>query len=133
MTAWLAKDSIDIGIVTNDAEAAVGFYRDVLGFVDQGETPMPGGSMHKLLCGASVIKIVQPRKPTSASAPPGGIHGATGYRYWSIHITDIAAMVDKCEAAGRPVAVPVTELRPGVSIAIVEDPDGNWVEFVQGG
>jgi hypothetical protein len=25
---------------------------------------------------------------------------------------------------------PVREIRPGVTIAIVEDPDGNWVEFL---
>ena len=27
--------------------------------------------------------------------------------------------------------MPVREIRPGVSISIVEDPDGNWVEFLQ--
>jgi catechol 2,3-dioxygenase-like lactoylglutathione lyase family enzyme len=39
--------------------------------------------------------------------------------------------VAACEAAGRKVVVPITELRPGITIAIVEDPDGNWVEFLQ--
>jgi hypothetical protein len=29
--------------------------------------------------------------------------------------------------------VPVTEIRPGVTIAIVDDPDGNLVEFLQMG
>ena len=37
-----------------------------------------------------------------------------------------------CESGGYKVAVPVTELRPGITISIVEDPDGNWVEFVTG-
>jgi hypothetical protein len=26
---------------------------------------------------------------------------------------------------------PRTEVRPGVVIGMVEDPDGNWVEFIQ--
>ena len=132
MGADLTKDSIDLGIVTTDAAAAVGFYRDVLGFEDQGEMPMPGGTMHRLACGSSVIKIVSPRNPPPASAPPGGIQGATGYRYWTITVGNLDELVAACEAAGRKVVVPVTELRPGVTIAIVEDPDGNWVEFLAG-
>ena len=58
MAANLTKDSIDLGIVTTDPTAAVAFYRGVLGFENQGETPMPGGTMHRLACGTSVIKIV---------------------------------------------------------------------------
>lgn len=34
---------------------------------------------------------------------------------------------------GYNIVVPATEIAPGVEIAIVEDPDGNWVEFVAGG
>jgi predicted enzyme related to lactoylglutathione lyase len=29
------------------------------------------------------------------------------------------------------VAVPPLEIQAGVRIAMVEDPDGNWVEFLQ--
>jgi predicted enzyme related to lactoylglutathione lyase len=39
--------------------------------------------------------------------------------------------VDACAAGGYKVAVGVREFRPGTTIAIVEDPDGNWVEFLQ--
>jgi glyoxylase I family protein len=131
MAANLTKDSIDLGIVTTDAEAMVAFYRDVLGFEDQGETPMPGGLMHRLACGTSIIKIVALRSAPPAAAPPGGIQGATGYRYWTISVSNLTEVVAACEAAGRPVVVPVTELRPGITIAIVEDPDGNWVELLQ--
>ncbi len=58
-------------------------------------------------------------------------HGCTGYRYWTITVSNLAELVSACEEAGRTVVVPVTELRPGITIAIVEDPDGNWVEFLQ--
>src|SRR4051812_23792171 len=124
------KDSIDLGIVTNDPAAAVGFYRDVLGFEDLGEMPMPGGTMHRLMCGSSAIKIVTPKKAPPATAAPGGIQSATGYRYWTISVANLEEVVADCEAAGRSVVVPVTDLRPGIRIAIVEDPDGNWVEFL---
>lgn len=132
MGANLTKDSIDLGIVAKDGPALVAFYRDVLGFEDQGEMPMPGGSMHRLAAGTSIIKIVCPRSTPAASSPPGGIQGATGYRYWTITVSNLTELVGACEAGGHKVVVPVTELRPGITIAIVEDPDGNWVEFLQG-
>ena len=131
MGVELTKDSVDLGIVTNNAEAMIGFYRDVLGFDDQGDVQMPGGTMRRLVCGSSGVKIVSLRRPPPAAAAPGGIGAATGYRYWTISVSNLAAVIAACETAGRPIAIPVTELRPGVSIAIVEDPDGNWVEFVQ--
>lgn len=86
--------------------------------------------MHRLAAGTSVIKIVSPRNAPPAEAPPGGIQGATGYRYWTITVSNLAELVAACEQGGHKVVVPVTELRPGITIAIVEDPDGNWVEFL---
>lgn len=130
MPIELSKDSVDLGIVCRDIDAMVAFYRDVLGLEHVGEMPMPGGTMHRLLCGSSLIKLVSPTKEPPAQAAPGGIQGATGYRYWTISVSNIESIVAECEQAGRPVVVPVTELRPGVTIAIVEDPDGNWVEFL---
>ena len=130
MGVKLTKDSIDLGIVTTNAEAMTAFYRDVLGFEDGGQMPMPGGTMQRLQCGTSVIKLVSPRKDPPATAAPGGIQGSTGYRYWTITVANLEEVVAACEAAGRTIAVPKTELRPGVTIAIVEDPDGNWVELL---
>ena len=40
-------------------------------------------------------------------------------------------LVAACAKAGRKIEVPEREIRPGIRIAIVEDPDGNWVEFLQ--
>ena len=132
MGVALSKDSIDLGIIVTDAEAALAFYRDTLGFTPAGEMPMPGGgTMYRLLCGTSTIKVIKPAKEPKAPAPPGGIPGAYGYRYWTISVTNLAEITEACASAGYTVAVPVTELRPGVTISIVEDPDGNWVEFLQ--
>ena len=131
MPVQLTKDSIDLGIVISDADASLAFYRDTLGFEAVGETPMPGGStMYRLMCGTSLIKLIKHAKEPKAVAPPGGINGATGYRYWTISVSNIAEMVAACEAGGYKVVWPVTELRPGITIAMVEDPDGNWVEFL---
>jgi catechol 2,3-dioxygenase-like lactoylglutathione lyase family enzyme len=133
MPVQLTKDSIDLGIVVSDAEASLAFYRDTLGLEHVGDMPMPGGShMYRLRCGTSLVKLVKHAKEPKAVAPPGGINGATGYRYWTISVSNIADMVAACEAGGYKVVIPVTELRPGITIAMVEDPDGNWVEFLTG-
>lgn len=134
MGVALTKDSIDLGIVVTDPEAALAFYRDVLGFENAGEMAMPGGgTMYRLLCGTTLIKLVHPSTPPPATAPPGGIPGATGYRYFTISVSNIDEITDACAAAGRKVVVPVRELRAGITISIVEDPDGNWVEFLKVG
>ena len=132
MTLSIVKESIDLGIVTKNPDKMLAFYRDTLGLEPEGEIPMPGGgTMYRLKCGSSVIKIVVNGKEPAAAAPPGGIRGATGYRYWTITVDNLEQSVDACKNAGYKVVVPVNEFRPGVSIAIIEDPDGNWVEFVQ--
>ena len=131
MGITITKPAIDLGIVTTNGPAMLAFYRDVLGLTLQGEMPMPGGVgvMHRLLCGSSLIKlVVLPAVP--AAAAPGGIQGAAGYRYWTITISNLAETVKACVDAGHKLVMPEREIRPGVRIAIVADPDGNWVEFL---
>jgi glyoxylase I family protein len=127
----LTKDSIDLGIVVSDPDAALAFYRDMLGFESVGEMKIPGGKMYRLMCGTSLIKLVHLDTPPPAKAPPGGIPGGFGYRYWTMSVSNIEELTQSCAAAGYRVAVPMREIRPGVHFAIVEDPEGNWVEFLQ--
>jgi glyoxylase I family protein len=127
----LTKDSIDLGIVVRDPQKSLAFYRDTLGLESVAETPMPGGgTMYRLLCGASMIKLVHLATEPPAAAAPGGIPGAFGYRYWTISVSNIEEIAEACRAAGYTVVVPVRQLRDGIRISIVEDPDGNWVEFL---
>ena len=132
MPLAIAKDSIDIGIVTKDAGPLLAFYRDTLGLTLEGEMDMPGGGkMTRLQCGTTVVKIVVHGTEPSADAAPGGIRTATGYRYWTISVNNIESATAECAEAGYTVAVPVSEIRPGVRISMIEDPDGNWVELLQ--
>jgi catechol 2,3-dioxygenase-like lactoylglutathione lyase family enzyme len=132
MTVSLTKDSIDIGIVVKDADAALDFYRDTLGFVDTESMPMPGGgTMYRLLCGTTLVKLIALAAEPAASAPPGGIQGAYGYRYWTISVSNLDEITERCAAAGRTIVIAPRDIRPGVRISMVEDPDGNWVEFLE--
>ena len=65
------------------------FYRDTLGLPLEGELEMPNGThMTRLLCGKTVIKLLVHKREPKAEAAPGGINGATGYRYWTITVGD---------------------------------------------
>lgn len=132
MLVDLAKSAIDLGIVTSNPEEMVAFYRDLLGFREEPSTPFPmGGKMYRLWCGDSLIKVVAP-DPAPETGPPGGaIANATGYRYWTMIVNNLEDVMARCDEAGVKIVVPIREARPGVTIGMVEDPDGNWVEFVK--
>jgi catechol 2,3-dioxygenase-like lactoylglutathione lyase family enzyme len=132
MPLELNKSSVDLGIVTINPEPMLAFYRDLLGFRYESAVDLPGGiKIHRLWCGDSLIKIVEQQEAPPAKAPPGGVGGATGYRYFTITIDNLDEMTDACEAAGCNVPVRLVNPRPGDRISMVEDPDGNWVEFLE--
>jgi catechol 2,3-dioxygenase-like lactoylglutathione lyase family enzyme len=131
----LTKDSIDLGIMVTDADKSLAFYRDLLGLTpdpDMAELPMPDGSvMHRLFAGTSLIKVRQHAKGPVPAAVPGGTDTATGLRYWTMTVDNLAEVTKKCADAGCPVPLSPVEIRPGTSISMVEDPDGNWVELLE--
>ena len=132
MGMQLAKQAIDLGIVTTNGEAMLGFYRDILGLRYVQATPMSGGQpgvMHRMMCGETLVKLVVLAE-VPAKAPPGGIRGGSGYRYWTITVNNLTEVVAACAAAGVKVPMTEREIRPGVRIAMLEDPDGNWVELL---
>lgn len=133
MSVQLAKQGVDLGIVITDSERSLAFYCELLGLEHVGDIPMPlgsGGTMHRIQCGDSLLKLVNLNE-TPPPSPGGGIPGALGYRYLTLVISNLDDMATACERAGVPIVVPVSQIREGVRILMIEDPDGNWVEFVE--
>lgn len=123
---------IDLGIVVKDIDACLPFYRDVVGLQFLFDFDLPGGShMWQLACGDSVIKLVTHSPTPEHPNPPGGSQGGTGLRYWTMKVDDIDAAVAACEDAGAPIPLPTLQLMPGIRIAMVEDPEGNVLEFLE--
>lgn len=132
MGVQLAKDSIDLGIVIRDSASALKFYRDTLGLDHVADMDMPGGAvMHRLLCGSTLVKLVRHAVIPDDANPPGGLAKATGIRYFTLTVSNLADVLAECDAAGFKVVWKKREIRPGVSVGMVEDPDGNWVEFLE--
>ncbi len=125
------KAAIDIGIITNNLQPMLNFYGEQLGLSVESVIDMPGGGvMHRFQAGDSIVKVIETDPKPDLEAAPGGIRGATGYRYWTMHVNDLEGMVASLEAVGAKIVVPVKEIRAGITIAIVADPDGNWVELL---
>lgn len=124
-----AKNAVDIGMVVGDIQASLAFYEGVLGLKKIQEMPLWFGTMHRMAFGDSFIKLVDPKK-----VPPAGTLGleqALGFRYLTFPVTNIAEVCEACKKAGVKFDVEMNEFMPGVTIAMVRDPDGNVVEFVQ--
>ena len=122
---------IDLGLVVRDIDAVLPFYRDTVGLPVAMDFPLPGSHMWQLAVGDCMLKLVTHDSTPDAANPPGGSRGGTGLRYFTIGTDDIDAAVAKCEAAGAPIPLPVTALMPGIRIAMVEDPEGNVLEFLE--
>lgn len=132
MSLRLTRKAVDIGIVTRNWDAMLAFYRDLLGLRHESTMDMPGGIvMARLRAGQSLIKIVVTDPEPVSDAAPDGIKGATGCRYWTLHVSNLDEVLDIVEAAGHKIRVGRRTIRDGVDIGIVEDPDGNWLELVE--
>ena len=132
-TENVARIAVDVGVVVTDMDTALAFYRDALGLEQIGDfrTSLIGaGRMVQLQHGTSIVKLVQ-MDDAPAQASPSGLTGGRGYRYITLMVADIADMAARSEGASAPVALPLTTLGNGAQILMVEDPEGNIVEFVQ--
>ncbi len=124
-----AKDSLDLGIIVSDIKASLNFYQNVLGLQFIGETPVWFGTMHRLRFGSSDFKLIDPNKRPPKG--PVGLESQLGFRYVTFVIKNLSKLCEELRDKGIEFAVPEKEMRPGVRIAMVKDPDGNIVEFVE--
>lgn len=124
-----AKNCIDIGILCADIERSLEFYAGLLGLEKIQEMPVPFGTMHRMAFGESFVKLIDPNVVPGAG--PLGLVEALGFRYLTFQVSNIDDVCSECQAAGVEFEMGKQEFMPGVTIAMVRDPDGNVVEFVQ--
>lgn len=120
---------LQVGIVVGALAPMVEFYEGLLGLERHGEIDLGGGRMVRLVHGDAGVKLVEFDKPPIDANPPGGMPKARGLRYLTVELPDVPATFARCRAAGCAVARPLFEWQ-GKPVAIVEDPEGNWVELI---
>ncbi|BBE33378.1 VOC family protein [Sphingosinicella microcystinivorans] len=133
MAALLAGNSVDVGIVTNNEDAMIGFYCGILGLSLAGEATLPNGArIRRIACGQSVLRLYIPPSPVQPR-PDEHWSAVAGLRYCAMRIDNLATVVDDCRREGVTIVQDVVEPRAGVSAALIADPDGNVIELMQVG
>ena len=123
------KDSLDLGILVSDIKASLNFYQSILGLEFVGEMPVWFGTMYRLRFGSSDFKLVLPKM--SIPKGPIGLEKQLGFRYVTFVVKNLSKLCIELQSKGIEFVVKEKEARPGVRIAMVNDPDGNIVEFVE--
>jgi catechol 2,3-dioxygenase-like lactoylglutathione lyase family enzyme len=144
MTAKVTTNGCDIGIVVRDGARALAFYQGALGLELEHQVPLPdGGALYRLLCGGSVLKVMAPFRPPASRSDRGAdlpfttledlVQGCTetlGYCYIALTVSNVVEVYGSCMDLGCRPVFELAPSRPGTVLAVVEDPDGNWVELV---
>ncbi|MFH5805881.1 VOC family protein [Alienimonas sp. DA493] len=143
-----SKPTIDVGVIVSDAEKTETFYVDVLGFEKSGEfsvdEQIAGDSgltddrpLHARVMtlgkgeDATRIKLV-----TVPGAPPARqdsrfIHSTYGPSYLTLHVRDMDPILKAAaEHKLKPLAKGPVALGGGRYLALLRDPDGNFIELV---
>jgi len=113
--------------IVDDADAAVAFYRDALGF----EVVLrPGPGFAVLSRGPLRLLLSEPRGPGGAAQamPDGRRPEAGGWNRIQLEVADLGAEVESLRGAGARLRGEIVHGRGGDQI-LVEDPSGNPIEL----
>jgi catechol 2,3-dioxygenase-like lactoylglutathione lyase family enzyme len=115
--------------IVDDADTAVAFYTERLGFEVQSR-PGPGFAM--LTRGPLRLLLSEPRGPGGAARamPDGRRPEPGGWNRIQLEVDDLAAEVEALQQAGAGFRGDVVQGRGGAQ-ALLEDPSGNPVELFQ--
>ncbi len=126
-----AKDSIDVGIFVEDISTMLDFYQGILGLEKTEEVATAFGTIHRFHYGTSDIKLLDPKEIPPAA--PNGFGKRLGIGYITFVIKDLRGLCVALNEKGAKFTIPETEIRPGTRIAMIQDPEGNILEFVERG
>jgi lactoylglutathione lyase len=118
-----------VNLYTNNIEAGLRFYRDLLGFVETFRTPTEGTPEHVELelkgFGLGLGSVEAARRVHGVKASPGS--PAMVLVIWT---DDVDAAFARLASAETPVVQPPHDTGSRNRNALLRDPDGNLVEIV---
>ncbi len=124
--------AIDIGIVTSNKESILNFYENILGFTNEVQIPFPGlGTVNKISYGIGYIKVLVLDDKPSNTSPIGDFSTSNGIRYITINLSNLDELITICSKNNVVIINSGMTIRPGVTVALIQDPDGNLIELMQ--
>lgn len=138
----LVGDTVQVGLTVGRLEASLAFYRNLLGLELLTTSQVPGaGTITQIGRGPVRLNLFSGGDHRPAPNHPGGVGpapqggwmpgGQFGIRWFTFKVDDLAGIMSRAAALGYEVAVPLIEASPNSKFAILRDPDGNSVEFVE--
>ena len=113
--------------LVRDVPRSVAFYRSELGFeVEQEMLP----AFARLRLGDLSLWLAGPASSAARPMPSGAVPEPGGWNRFVIEVDDLAAMVDRLQAAGAAFRNDIVS-GPGGRQILLEDPDGNPVELFE--
>ena len=147
-----SSTTIDLGTVVSDLDRSVKWYTEAIGLKELKPFDVPGEFGKKiglsnniplhvrvLTLGegetATKLKLMQFKTAPGARVDQTFLHSTYGFRYLTLFVKDIDASLERAAKHGsKPIAdgvQPLPEGFPaGIFIAVLRDPDGNFVELV---
>ena len=135
---------LEIGICVTDLSRMLAFYEGLLGLKKISEVALNdhGARMSGLgEHGYTVVRLqtgygerLKLMCPTTApAAPPAPVSPASraGLAYVTFLVSGLGGEIERLATAGHPSLKGIVELRPGVNMALVRDPEGNFVELAE--
>lgn len=135
----------EIAIAVSDLDALLPFYRDLLGFTVLSDILVPAEKsrltgltpdgyrvMRLESAGGDRIKLAQPGKPPVAAPARAYALERQGGHYVTFIIADLDVLHARLQQAGiASKSLGKVDLRPGVRMMMICDPEGNTIEFVE--
>lgn len=128
-----AVSSFETGIIVRNIEQMLHFYIDLLGFEPYGEVKLDFVHVRGFRFGNTILKLTYFFDPVEGPAVEGF---APGLRYLTLRVTNIKEAYDSLIAAGYKPWLVLETAKTARGVVYqhcgVFDPDGNFVEMVQG-
>ena len=136
----------EMGICVNDLEKMIAFYGDVLGFklISQIDVPADKSSEAGFTSGGYTIvrmqtnygeriKLVRPMSSANPRLSGEEVLSKKGNVFLTFIVDDLKHTVSRIKDMGAPIRTQgsIMEVRDGVFLSIIDDPEGNHLEFVE--
>ena len=135
----------EVGFAVSDIDALLPFYTEVLGFTvfsDLLVPPEKSAPTGLSPTGYRVVrletnlgnryKLAQPAAPPELSGPVEFALQKQGGAYVTFIVDGLKALQQRLKEHGaRIMSDGIVQVRPGVGLLLAQDPEGNYLEFVQ--